>query len=246
MYFAKKSLGALALVVGMMAFTATAYAQSVNESTSNVNTSSQQQATSSNEGVTAQVNSYGAERMHQSLNAQVPLSVVGYGSFSQSNCSNALGVGATTKIFSFVYNAPTPEKNCQHMVRSDAFGREAQLAHNQGKANQAEIMRALSVWQACTADEETTAACIRMGSIQYVDASKPDLRQTMPRPQFTDAAIQAPGTPVSSTAIPSRPAGWTSAELKSGAPSASVQDPRAADRGDLAVNSLPWVNRATR
>lgn len=229
MYVAKKHLGALALVAAMMAFTATASAQdSTNTSTSNVNTNSNQLASSTNEGVTAQVNSYGAERMHQSLNAQVPLSVVGYGSFSQNNCSNAVGVGATTKIFSLVVNAPKPEQNCQHMVRSDAFGREAQLARSLNKPNQAEIMRALSVWQACTADDETIAACIRMGSIVYVDPSKPDIRHTMPRPQFADPTIQVSGSEAS--VIPSRPVGWTNA------PQAST-----ADRSNVAVNSLPWV-----
>lgn len=228
MYMAKKSLGALALVVSMMAFSAHAQ-DSTNTSTSNVNTSSQQQATSSNAGVTAQVNSYGMS--HQSINAQVPLSLGGYGSFSQSNCSNAVGVGATTKIFSFVVNAPKPEQNCQHMVRSDAFGRESQLAAGQHKPNQAEIMRALSVWQACTPDDETIIACIRMGSIVYVDPAHPDIHKTMPAPKFVDERIRTRDTEAS--VIPSRPAGWTG--QAQGNPEASNE------QASAAVNALPWV-----
>lgn len=182
-------LGTLAFAC-MVALSAPSHAQSTSNGTgtSNVNAQQSTAANSTNAGVTALVNQYGADNIHSNVSSQVPLSVVGYGSFSQNGCVSSVGLGATTKIFSFVYNAPTPELNCQHAVRSDEFGREAQLAKSQDKPIQAETMRALSVWQACTSDDETIAACIRMGSIAYVDPEHPDIHQTKPVAHFDETA----------------------------------------------------------
>lgn len=242
--------GAL-LMSGMLAFAGTAAAQSTSDSTntssSNASLNSTQQAQSTNQGVNAVVNQYGQKHTYASVDAQVPLSLGGYGSFSQSNCSNALGVGASTKIFSLMASAPKPEVNCQHIVRSDAFGREANLAMTHRKPMQAEINRAMSVWQACTTDEETTAACIRMALIRYVDPSKPDLKQTMPWPKFEDVGIVMPArgepagtaTPESITAPAQDPQSRHSGE-------ASVQRPydhKVADAGQTAINALPWVQK---
>lgn len=255
------------LLAAAMLFMSGAYAQSTNtnDSTSGANVNSTQQTSSSNEGVNAVVNSYGADRTHATVNEQVPLSLVGYGSFSQNNCSNALGVGATTKIFSLVFNAPKPEVNCQHMVRSDAFGREAGLANATKKPAQAEIQRALSVWEACTADLETTAACIRMNAIRYVDPQHPDLTKTMPYPHFVDEGVTMPawnqpaGEAVSSlpasdapvaAPIPSHPKGWTNEQWLKDHPAATSQVKPANDQqfadSQAALNSLPWVQKASR
>jgi hypothetical protein len=246
--------GAL-LLVGTLAFASAAAAQSTNDNTNSTNSNSNaslnstQQAQSSNEGVNAVVNQYGQKNTHAVVDSQVPLSLGGYGSFSQSNCSNALGVGASTKIFSFVASAPKPEINCQHIVRADSFGREANLAMAHRKPMQAEINRAMSVWQSCTTDEETTAACIRMALIRYVDPEHPDLKQTMPWPKFEDVGIVMPArgqaagtqTPDSIKAPAQDPQARHSGE-------ASIQRPynpsqQVADAGQTAINALPWVQK---
>lgn len=269
MLYTKKYLGALVLLVGMMGM-ASVHAQSTNNnannSAANVQTNSTQQTSSTNAGVTAMVNSYGATQLHESVNSQVPLSLVGYGSFSQNNCSNALGVGATTKIFSLVFNAPKPEINCQHMVRSISFGREAGLANAMHKPMQAEIQRAISVWESCTADPRTTASCIRMNVIRYVDPQHPDLSQTMPYPHFDDQAIVLPPNtesvsqspeasengPAQSHVIPHRPAGWTNKDLiqshnadDQGRTASKPAGNQVADTSSAALNALPWVQKAT-
>lgn len=245
-----KMTGAL-MLAGMMAFATAANAQSAgsnsnstndNTSNSNASLSSTQQAQSTNAGVNAVVNQYGQKYTHAVVDQQVPLSLGGYGSFSQSNCSNALGVGASTKIFSFVASAPKPEINCQHIVRSDAFGREAGLAIASRKPMQAEIQRALSVWEACTASEETTAACIRMRVIRYVDPSKPDLKQTMPWPHFEDEAIIMPAA--GEAAGMQAPAPVVSHDKDASAmPATQPYSNRTVSEAQQAVNVLPWVQK---
>lgn len=182
-------LGALSLAC-MVAFAAPAHAQSTSNGTgtANVNTQQQTAANSTNAGVNAQVNQYGASDIHTSVNSQVPLSVVGYGSFSQNGCVSSTGLGASTKIFSFVYNAPTPEQNCQHGVRSDQFGRESQLAKSQDKPIQAEILRASGVYQTCTSSDDTIVMCIRAGLIAYVDPDHPDIHETKPVMHFEETS----------------------------------------------------------
>lgn len=240
------------LAAGAMAFSITANAQSTSDSTnsnnSNSSVSSTQQAQSTNQGVNAVVNQYGQKHTYANVSEQVPLSLGGYGSFSQSNCSNALGVGASTKIFSFVASGPKPEINCQHIVRSDAFGREAGLALANHKPMQAEIQRALSVWESCTADEETTAACIRMGVIRYVDPSKPDLKQTMPWPHFRDEGIVMPeraqpaGTQPPDPIVPPTQ-GVTPEHDAAIKPAARPYGDQLAQSPQRAVDALPWVQK---
>jgi hypothetical protein len=230
----KSLLGALGLA-SMVAFSATANAQSTSNGTgtSNVSTNANQSTESSNSGVQAQVYQFGATQMHESVNSQVPLSVVGYGSFSQNGCVSSLGLGATTKIFSIVYNAPTPEQNCQHAVRSDEFGRESQLAASHSKPIEAEDMRALSVWETCTADDDTAAACIRIGKIAYVDPNHPDIHQTKPVSFYSEDQ----NTRVIST---------TTAPSASAMPHAGAMDQQAyADNQAANGNywkSQPWAN----
>lgn len=261
--------GAL-LILSMAAYSQTVQAQTTNtnnsnsDSSSTVTTNSNQQASSTNSGVTAMVSSYAPSHTHASVDSQVPLSLGGYAAFSQANCSNSLGVGATTKIFSLVVNAPKPEINCQHVVRSNAFGNEAKLANEMRKPMQAEINRAISVWQACTADLDTTAACIRMNVIRYVDPQHPDLTKTMPYPHFDDQAIlmpaaDQPAAMSSVQAMPSPPVERTyTKQLAQQSPSqgnlrntavqpssmSSAQSARYR-RAQEAVASLTWVQRAS-
>jgi len=185
----KYIIGAIGMACMVTLTAVDAQSTSSGTGTASSTTSAVQTAQSSNAGVTAQVYQYGATKMHETVNSQVPLSVVGYGSFSQNSCENAVGLGASTKVFSFIYNAPHPEQNCQHAVRSNEFGQESQLARAEAKPTQAENMRALSVWEACTADDDTIAACIRMGVIAYVDPSHPDIHQTKPNPYYGVPAV---------------------------------------------------------
>lgn len=212
-------LTTLGLVLGIAVFSTTAYAQSApppvniggntatGTGTSNVSTNSNQNATSSNAGVTAAVNQYGATHMNERLDAQVPLALSGYGSFSQSNCANSLGVGATTRIFSFVFNAPKANVNCQQIVMSNAWGAESQLARNEGKPIQAELMRATSVWQLCQISKVQKEMCIREGLIVYVDPKNPKLSETLPNPQFAETAQShiIPPVAVGPQMLPSQP-----------------------------------------
>lgn len=162
-----------AAVIGL-AIAAPAWGQ--DSSSTNTNTSSSSSSTSSqsgamNQGVQATVNQISTGQIEysgsfeQSVKSQVPLSVVGYGSFSQYNCQNAVGVGATSRVFSFVYNGPKGNPNCEAAVRSDQFGRESQLAYAQGRANDAEMLRAMSVWETCNINEASRQACLRLGLV---------------------------------------------------------------------------------
>jgi hypothetical protein len=185
----KYLLGTLAAAC-MVAITTTAAAQSTSNGTgtSTVSTQSNQSTESSNSGVQAQVYQFGATKMAESVNSQVPISLSGYGSFSQNGCESSFGLGATTKVFSLIYNAPKPEQNCQHAVRSDEFGRESNLAISHGKPVQSEDLRAISVWEACTSEDDTATACIMMGKIAYIDPQHPDIHKTKPVPFYTEDA----------------------------------------------------------
>jgi hypothetical protein len=182
-------LGTLS-VACMVAFSATAHAQNTSNGTgtANVSTQSNQSTSSTNAGVTALVNQYGATSMNERLDAQVPLALSGYGSFSQNSCENSVGLGATTRVFSFVFNAPKPEINCQQIVLSNAWGSESQLARNEGKPIQAEMARATSIWQLCQISDVQLTMCIRKGWIVYDDPNHPDIHKTLPNPQFEETS----------------------------------------------------------
>lgn len=143
---------------------------SQNTSTSSAQTSSG--ASSVNQGVTAQVNQISTGEIHysghysQTANAQVPISTVGYGSFSQNSCITSIGGGATTRMFSFVYNGPKADINCQHVVSGDAFGRASQLAMQNKVPGMALASLSMVFYQYCTADEATKQGCIAMGLVE--------------------------------------------------------------------------------
>lgn len=204
------------LAVGLLFGTCTVQAQSTTMDSSNTNTSNANANTSSgassvNQGVTAVVNQTNSGQVNYSgrysVDSQVPVSVVGYGSFSQISCQNSVGMGATTKIFSFVYNGPHKDINCEHAVRSNQFGQESQLAAQRGYHRQAEILRSMGVWETCTSNKETEKACLQMGLIQQTqgeDKHGRPIAVAAPAPQLK-RFVQMPE-------IPSRPKGWTNKE----------------------------------
>lgn len=209
----------LSIAVALFLIAGTAAAQNANTITSNnQNSSTSRSNTSSgsasyNRGVTAVVNQTSSGQIHYSgsydtdISSQVPLSVMGYGSFSQNSCQNSVGGGATTKVFSFVYNGSHTDVNCEHMVRSISFGQESQLAASRGLKRQAELLRSAGVWETCTANEQTKKMCLRMGLInptQDTDEDGDVVAGTMPAPNLKPWTAHP--------SIPIRPKGWTNAK----------------------------------
>jgi hypothetical protein len=242
----KYLLGALSVSI-MVALAAPVHAQSTSNGTgtANVNTNSNQSSEASNSGVSAQVYQFGATKMAESVNAQVPLSLGGYGSFSQNNCENSVGLGATTKIVSIVYNAPKPEINCQQIVLSNAWGSESQLAHNEGKPIQAEMARATSVWQLCQINDAQLTMCIRKGWIVYDDPDHPDIHKTLPNPQFDEnvnSRVVTKPTAMAPTATkPAKDVAGASQSLADAQASAGQQS-----LGNTSVGSQRWYQESLR
>jgi hypothetical protein len=157
---------ALLVVLGAMAIPA--YAQTTVDQNSNSNATSSTSSVSQNQGVQATVNQISSGQVDYkgsyAVRSQVPVSVVGYGSFSQSSCENSVGVGATTRVLSFVYNGPHADVNCQHVVLGDAFGRSAQLASQLGAKEMARQILPMVVYTYCTSgidDGRLLDACIK-------------------------------------------------------------------------------------
>jgi len=144
----------LAIVLGALA--STAFAQTTQNQSQNTtsNATSNTASTSSNQGVQATVQQISTGQVNYSgsyaVKSQVPVSVVGYGSFSQSSCESSVGVGATTRVLSFVYNGPHADVSCQHVVLGDAFGRSAQLASQLGAKDMARDILPMVVYSYCT------------------------------------------------------------------------------------------------
>lgn len=163
--------------------------------TSNSSSSTSSQSGAMNQGVQATVNQMSSGTVEysgsftQDVRSQVPLSVVGYGSFSQNNCQNSVGVGATSRVFSFVYNGPKGNPHCESITRSDQFGRESQLAYAQGRGREAELLRSMSVWETCNTNETTRQACLKMGLVDgatSVDGRGRESTMVLPKPNFIE------------------------------------------------------------
>ncbi len=226
----------LALLALGLLFAGTAAAQSTStaDTSSNANASTSSGAQSVNAGVTAQVNQMSSGDVHyqggfdQTVKAQVPVSVVGYGSFSQMSCQTSVGVGATSRVFSFVYNGPKADINCEHGGRSTQFGQESQLAAQQKQYAAAEILRSAGVWETCTSNPATQDMCLEMGLVKPTDKTKKVDGQTVavviPAPALPvgimetprAVAMEKPSGAIDFTKvqpIPSRPEGWTNEQL---------------------------------
>ncbi len=187
-----------------------ALAQTLDSNNSSNSTSSTSSgAASINSGVSANLVQNGSDTVHyrggfeQDVRSQVPLSVVGYGSFSQMNCQNAMGLGATSRVFSFVYNGPKDNLHCERAVRSDQFGRESQLALTQGKTFQAELLRATGVWETCMSSQETQFSCLSMGLIKEVELPLLDSRGE-PTGKTTKKLLPAPNVKTAADATTPR------------------------------------------
>lgn len=147
----------------------------------------------------------------QTQNSQVPISVVGYSSFSQASCITAIGGGATTRMFSFVYNGPKADTNCQHVVLGDAFGRATQLALQAKVPAMATASLSMVFYKYCTASEDDKRACISLGlvtptgKVQRIHGE--DVAEVLPAKVLPEGAEQMAGA--FGMSIPSRPAGWT-------------------------------------
>lgn len=199
------------LALGIVPYTVLAQSSTDVSNTSNSTSSTSSQSAALNQGVTAVVNQQSAGTVQysgeftQDVRSQVPLSVVGYGSFSQYSCVSSLGVGATTRIFSLVYNGPKADRHCQFSVSSDTFGRESQLALQQNQYEMAEILRASSVWAACMATDEIRDMCVQTGQIIRQEATDIYGKKTegvydyLPSPRVT----RLPARPTATTAVPS-------------------------------------------
>ncbi|HWT40494.1 MAG TPA: hypothetical protein VN081_04500 [Dongiaceae bacterium] len=174
----------LAMVLGALA--STAFAQTTQSQTSNSNATSTTASTSSNQGVNATVQQISTGQINYSgsyaVKSQVPVSVVGYGSFSQSSCETSVGVGATTRVLSFVYNGPKADINCQHVVLGDAFGRSAQLASQLGAKDMARQILPMVVYTYCTSgldDGRLLDACIKQHLVIATGTSHKDGKVTV-------------------------------------------------------------------
>ncbi len=187
-------LAVLGLAVSAPAWAQDSSLTSTNTSNSSSSTSSQSGAM--NQGVQATVNQMSSGTVEysgsytQDVRAQVPLSVVGYGSFSQNNCQNSVGVGATSRVFSFVYNGPKGNPHCESITRSDQFGRESQLAYAQGRSRDAELLRSMSVWETCNTNETTKQACLKMGLVDgatSIDGRGRESSMIHPKPNMIES-----------------------------------------------------------
>lgn len=189
----------LTLAVLGLLFAVPAMAQDSTNTSSNTSSSSSSTTSQSgamNQGVQATVNQLSSGQVEysgsftQDVRSQVPLSVVGYGSFSQNNCQNSVGVGATSRVFSFVYNGPKGNPHCEAITRSDQFGRESQLAYAQGRGRDAELLRSMSVWETCNTNETTRQACLKMGLVDgatSVDGRGRESTMVLPKPNHIES-----------------------------------------------------------
>jgi hypothetical protein len=185
-----------------MALAGQAFAQdSTSNALGNANSVANNQAGASaqNAGVNASIYQISDGRMSGGYDitskAQVPISTVGYGSFSQNSCITSIGGGATTRLFSFVYNGPKADINCQHVVAGDAFGRAAQLAMQIKQPQKALASLSMVFFAYCTGDEDMKTACITMGLIRdtgktrKVDGNQVAIVVPMPAEDLPPAAV---------------------------------------------------------
>jgi hypothetical protein len=161
----------LLFVVAGLLIVPAAFAQTTLTGTTSSSTNANQTASSQNEGVQATVNQSTSGQLQygghftEDVKSQVPVSVVGYGSFSQSSCMTSVGAGLTTRVVSLVYNGPTPDVNCQHVVLGDAFGRATQLAKQTGSDDMARASLSMVFYTYCTSGlngDQLLNACIKM------------------------------------------------------------------------------------
>jgi hypothetical protein len=144
----------------------TAHAQNAVNGQTTSNSTANQTAASDNQGVYAGVNQYGAT--HERVESTVPVSAVGYGSFSQSSCMTSVGGGLSLPAAALVYNGPKADINCQHVVLGDAFGRAAQLAASLKANDMAVSSLSMVFYTYCTSDindDNLVKSCIDKGLV---------------------------------------------------------------------------------
>lgn len=139
-------------------------------STSNANSQSAAGSTSTNEGVSTVYNANASGENHvsgsTSLHAQVPLSQVLYGSFSQASCMSAVGAGITTSRVSLQLGGPKADLSCQHVILADSFGRASQLKYTQGDKTGAAHESFMVDYANCSSgDDDLKQACLDEGMV---------------------------------------------------------------------------------
>lgn len=156
----------------------------------------------------------------QTQNAQVPISVVGYSSFSPNNCSSSIGGGATTRLFSIVYNGPKTDVTCQHIVAADGYGRATQMAMVAQVPDMARSSLSMIYYKLCTISEEDKQACIARGLVVPTGKVSYESHGLFHRKtavvEVIPASVLPPGADAMlgqlgqfGTSIPSRPQGWS-------------------------------------
>jgi hypothetical protein len=162
----------LAIVLGFVSLSAQAQVTSNSGSNSNAQTSSGANAGANVgaqgvSGVNAIVNENAANHMAEDVvsKSQVPISVGGYGSFSQASCKVSAGGGLTTRAVSGILDIPVSDINCEHTVRGDAQGRAAEQAMKFGDRPQYLADRGAAEAAYCSADDEAKQQCIDAGTV---------------------------------------------------------------------------------
>jgi len=156
------------ITMALLALAGTASAQVA--SNSNATSQSASGSSSSNEGVSTVYNANASGENHvsgdTSLHAQVPLSQVLYGSFSQASCMSGIGAGFSTSRFSMQLGGPKADTSCQHVILADSFGRASQLKYTQGDKPGAAREAIMVDYANCTSStEDMKQACIDEGLV---------------------------------------------------------------------------------
>lgn len=156
-------------------------------STSNSNVSTGAVSSAANEG-NAQSITFNSPpvptRTEQVVRAAPSMGIGSFGtSFSSDNCSNTIagqlsviGVGAS-------FGKALLEENCAHLRRGFAFGQAAAFAAANHQQDMAKKAQAMVNFEFCTTDENTQAACARLGLIQM------DGRDAIPAYQVEQVSV---------------------------------------------------------